>query len=235
MLDAALDDIKAGDLVVVAPEYDQFFGQAAYGGEELLRTILDVSPSSIRLLRASEFANIYKLLPKYSFSKFEPAEYFNTNESTIYTVDAFNQFGDAYAHWRLGKQKFNPFNPSASSYNQNVIDELCKFKNKLEKKKAKLYITFPAFQDISFENYKDQISQIYLELKKRNLPLLGSPVRYKIADSLMFNTPYHLTKAGVDYRTRLLIEDLKRVREVESLPSNNIASVNGSLHFKNNR
>lgn len=28
-------------------------------------------------------------------------------------------------------------------------------------------------------------------------------------DSLMFDSPYHLLKKGVDYKTQLLIEDLK--------------------------
>jgi hypothetical protein len=31
-------------------------------------------------------------------------------------------------------------------------------------------------------------------------------------DSMMFNTPYHLLKTGVDYRTQLLIEDIIKVQ-----------------------
>lgn len=29
--------------------------------------------------------------------------------------------------------------------------------------------------------------------------------------SFMFNTPYHFTKQGVDYRTQLLIDDLIKI------------------------
>ena len=36
--------------------------------------------------------------------------------------------------------------------------------------------------------------------------------RYKLPDPLFFNTPYHLVKEGVDERTKLVIEDLTRLR-----------------------
>ena len=40
--------------------------------------------------------------------------------------------------------------------------------------------------------------------------LLGYPERYRMNDSLMFDTTYHLSKKGVDLRTQLLIEDIKK-------------------------
>ena len=33
-----------------------------------------------------------------------------------------------------------------------------------------------------------------------------------IPDKMMFNTPYHLNKNGVDYRTSLLIEDFQKYK-----------------------
>ena len=40
--------------------------------------------------------------------------------------------------------------------------------------------------------------------------MLGYPERYKIPNNMMYNTPYHLTKEGVDLRTQRLIEDLSQ-------------------------
>jgi hypothetical protein len=70
-------------------------------------------------------------------------------------------------------------------------------------------LTFPALQQTSFELEKEKIKAIEKELRKRDLLLIGTPERYVIPDTLIFDTPYHLTKTGVDLRTRLLIEDLK--------------------------
>ena len=49
MMDNTLPYIKSGDIVVVSPEYQEFYGTVAYGKEELLRTIIDISPSVERL------------------------------------------------------------------------------------------------------------------------------------------------------------------------------------------
>ena len=50
-------------------------------------------------------------------------------------------------------------------------------------------------------------------LKKWRFNLLSNPERYIIPDSLIFNSEYHLTKKGVDMRTFLLIEDLKKAKQ----------------------
>jgi hypothetical protein len=39
--------------------------------------------------------------------------------------------------------------------------------------------------------------------------VMGSPERYVMPETLMFDTPYHLIKKGVDLRTELMIEDIK--------------------------
>ena len=113
---------------------------------------------------------------------------------------------------------FEPFGPSPEPFNHSVIDELYKFEEKLIEKGTVMFVTFPGFQETSFDNCKEQIMIIEEELKKKGFLLLGTAERYKIPDSLMFNTPYHLSKEGVDYRTQLLIDDLK-----EALNQNNNA------------
>lgn len=210
MMDNTLPYIQSGDIVVVAPEYTQFYGVDAYGGEELLRTIMEISPSDLIKLRKEQWANIIRYIPKYSISKFKPTEYFNVKESDIYGVNSFNEYGDVYTHWKLQKQKFSPWGYISGQFNYSVINQLYKFKKKLKEKGAVLFVTFPGFQSASFEKNRTQIMRIEVELKKRDFSLLGTPERYIIPDSLMFDTPYHLSKKGVDYRTQLLIDDLKK-------------------------
>jgi hypothetical protein len=221
MLDNSLNYIKAGDKIIVAFEYYLYYDHYAYGNEELLRMILDVSPDGIMELRKEQWANIYSFLPKYSFSKFKPTEYFNfikpkqflTFTNRIYSVTSFNEYGDAVGHWELEKENFEPFGLIGESFNHAVITELLNYNKKLEQRGAVLYITFPGYQATSYENSKAEIIEVEAELKKNNFVLLGNPERYKIPDSLMFNTPYHLVKEAIDLRTMLLIEDLKTVSQ----------------------
>ena len=56
-----------------------------------------------------------------------------------------------------------------------------------------------------------KIELVESKLKENGFIIISKPERYKIADSMMYNSPYHLIKKGVDYRTLLLIEDLKKI------------------------
>jgi hypothetical protein len=209
MLDNTLPYIQSGDIIVVAPEYNFFYGKLAYGEEELLRTILDVSPSELWGLRIKQYANIIEYIPKYFNSKIKTSEYFDIEESVLYGIKSFNEYGDVYTHWELEKQEFPPVESIPGRFNYSVINALYDFKKSCIEKRAILFITFPGFQSASFENSKEKIMKVDAELKKKDINLLGTPERYSMPDSLMFNSPYHLSKKGVDYRTQLLIEDLK--------------------------
>ena len=218
LLDNSIDYIKSGDAVIICPEYDQFFDKYAYGERDLLHTVLDVSPESIYTLRSEQWNNIFFNLPDYSISKFDITEYIFAKEDKIYGKNSFNKFGDAYTHWNMEKQKFYPLRPIAENnkFNYDVIEELYKYQKKVLEKKAVLYLTFPCFQDSSFKNNIAQIQKIESELKKKGFLLLGTPMRYNFPDTLFFNTPYHLLKKGVDYRTHLLIEDIKNSNVIKN-------------------
>lgn len=210
MLNSVLEGIKQGDILVVSAEYDQFYDKFAYGDEELVRLVLDLQPASIFSFSKEQIESIYAFIPKYAFSKFNIVEYVYTKEDPVYGVHSFNQYGDASAHWGLKAQKFAPYREIDDHLNEHIIKVIKKFQAKTEAKGAKLLFTFPAYQAKSFANSEKEIFQVEKVLKQNGLTLISTPNEYKFADSLFFNTPYHLIKKGVDKRTELLITDLKR-------------------------
>jgi len=218
MLDATERYVRAGDIVVVVPEYAHFDGSIAYGNESLLITVMDVSRSDLSLLRRQHWVNLIRHIPRFALSKLKPTQYFRIKLEGVYGVDSFNEYGDTNYHWGLPKRKFAPFGRGRQPFNYSVVDELCDFEKRINEKGAVLFVTFPGFQDISYENQKERIMKVEEELKKSGFHLLGTPERYKMPNSFMFDTPYHLTKQGVDYRTQLLIEDLKNaLRDLKPL------------------
>lgn len=208
MMDNTIQFIKEGDIVVLAPEYDHFYGSFVYGSEELLRTVVDVT---FLPLKSPQVKNIYKFIPKLALSKLNPIEYFGFNESDIYSVNSFNEYGDVYTHWGM-KQRVFPPDEILTNYNPHTIDLINDFRIKLDKKRAILYVTYPGYQASSFDKKIKQIKKIEKELLNSKFELLGTPERYRMSETLMFNTPYHLSKEGINYRTQLLIEDIRNIK-----------------------
>lgn len=212
MLNKTFDLIRTGDIVVICPEYDQYYGSFAYGAEELLRMVLDVSSDNLKNIGIKQAINISPYIFKYAFSKYNPFEYTKSNKKNkidVYTRSAFNKYGDVDIHWNLPQEKFTPFGEVSGNLNEHIIAELKIFATKLKEKGCTVYLTFPAYQDISFDKSSTKIATVYQTLNKSGIQLLGNPKLYRFPDKFMYNTPYHLTKAGVAIRTELLINDLK--------------------------
>lgn len=213
MMEHVLPFIKQNDVVIISSEYHQFYGDLAFGSEELLRTLVEISPKEIKKMEKQQLINIIGELPKYSFSKYKPAEYFTKPDLTgIYSVNSFNKYGDAYFHWNQSPQKGEPDQPISLPFNKDILIKMKKFEQDIKAKGALLYITFPCYGASSFANNEVQIAKVYSELKNSHFSILSTPQEYKMPDSLIFNTNYHLTKQGVDIRTNLLIQDLQQLK-----------------------
>ncbi|MGB5769619.1 MAG: hypothetical protein WBM32_07080, partial [Crocosphaera sp.] len=83
MMDDVLDHIRAGDIVVIAPEYEQFYGKTAYGRNELLRIVFDIDRESLDSLDFQQWLKILPYFPRFSLSKLKPIEYFFQKSSNI--------------------------------------------------------------------------------------------------------------------------------------------------------
>jgi hypothetical protein len=212
MLTNASQYIKENDIIVVSPEYEHFYGTFANGKIELLATVTDVSPESIHLLDLKQYVSLAPYIPKYIQSKLSGYLFPLPPDTTIgiYDRKAYNTFGDVTVHWKLPKMKVWPIEKIDGNLSTDILSELDNFRNIVTQKKAKLYFAFPCIQDLTFINCRDNIKEVENKLKESGYNILSTPERYAFPDSLMYNSPYHLTKSGVDIRTNLMIEDLKK-------------------------
>lgn len=209
MMRHVLDYTRPGDTVILAPEYDQFFGNFVHGDEPLYRTVLDVDMASVKHLTRSQKWNLLCYTPKYAFSKFKPNEYIGYADPGIYGAKSFNKYGDTYLHWTMEPISLSASKGFFATYNPSVVDSIAHFALQLKSRGAELMITFCAYDKGSWTNNRIEISMVDSALRTIGVPVLGNPERYVFADSMIFEAAYHLNRNGVELRTQRLIEDLK--------------------------
>ncbi|GHV65482.1 hypothetical protein FACS1894199_06280 [Bacteroidia bacterium] len=213
-MDNTIQYIQKGDIVVLASEYTAFYREYDEASDELLRIVVDVNRSNIKLLSTKQLLNCLPHIPKFSLSKFNPIKYVVLTDLSfgVYGVHSFNQYGDAYKHWGLNRNKIIPMaSLNNAKLNTEVIQGIKKFQSEVSAKGATLLVSFPVMQDISFKKSSEAIKKIEAQYIKNGFTILGTPERYMVPDSLLFDNTGHSTKEGADYRTQLLIEDLKSV------------------------
>lgn len=228
MLENTLQYIRPSDVVVLVPEYSLYYSDYRGTSEMLLRMVLDADPAKIKLLDYSQRLQLISFLPEYALSKLKPSEYFDLSESEIYGYHSFNRYGDTDAHWGRKRAFFYPFGKIENDFDPLIVLKIREFQAQILKRNAFLLLSFPGYQDISYDKSAEKISRVEAELRKNGLTVLGTPERYRMADSLLFDLPYHLTKTGVDYRTRLFIEDYRGL--LSTKPPGFTADQNHSKH-----
>jgi len=208
--------IQAGDVVVVIPEYEQFYTDNFYGEMELVAVLFDVDPAGRKTVDARQWRHLAKYIPTYAARKLKnyvPALFHKKTPPPvdIYHRESFNQFGDAYIHWALPNQDFQPArrNKGDEKVNPAVLRFLSDFRSEVESKGASLLLLPPVIESGSYINQENMVDSVAADLKKKGIPFAAEPAKYKFAADYFFNSYYHLNKRGVDVRTQLLISDLK--------------------------
>ena len=207
-MDNSLRYIEHGDIIILCPEYHNYFNRFAYGNSYLLRTIMDTDRSGMFRLRLNQYINTVPHLMYYLVTKFKPSEYTYVDTHSTYDMSAFNAYGDMCNHWgREGNYVTNE-NSLGGTLNYELTSIIDLYSDNIMELGGELLITYPAYQQSSFDSSLEYIEMIDNEFNMLEVRLLGTPERYRFPDSLMYNSSYHLTREGAFVRTKLLFEDL---------------------------
>lgn len=214
MINNTIPYIKKNDIVVLCLEYEQFYDRNMYGGYPNPIIEFSISKGNLNKLSYNQAINLIKETPAYCFSKFKIWNYFKNsykNNSMNYKRNSFNIYGDHITHWQL--KSLNPLATKSigKDFNLDILNKLIYFTNFLKSKNSKLFISFPPFQKSSFILNENKIKYINNQITKLDLSIISNYEDYIMPDSLMFDSPYHLIKNGVDMRTNSLISDLKKI------------------------
>jgi hypothetical protein len=206
--------IRPGDLIVLAPEYSNYYKRDSFlGNVELVSVLFDIYPEGRRVIDREQWKHLTSFIPQYTMSKLTPGW---KKDEVVYKKDSFNKYGDAYKHWTLPNQNVAAAKRSSGkeAVDKEVMTYLKAFASLMERMKTKVLILPPVFQQTSFDNQRSIINKIEASLKDSGLPFYVRPSRYMLSDNFFFNTNYHLNKKGIDIRTALVIEDIRNFNHI---------------------
>lgn len=214
MLDLVEPHVAPGDVVVLVPEYNLFFG--LFDGDERLLDVLELYPPGVGYLRSpTQFYMLARNLPRHL--KFKVNRYLATigrepDPDCIYCPQAFNSFGDIERHLdRAGKDVASmDFLRRPTPVDAGAIAEINAFARRIDEVGARVFMLFPCIPQIHYERSRARIERLYERLSSDLLvPLLAAPLEYVYPIEYFYDWVYHLNRRGREVRTEQVIADVQ--------------------------
>jgi len=213
MLNEIRPYLKSGDVVIIMPEYAQFFGDLFNGGRILTR-LVTLNPHALRYVRTwGQYLALFKGAGLEARSKIVYLLGQSSAEET-YNRTAFNALGDLRSEV-VGNQSLVKLQVEnyeirpLREINSECIRELNEFFIQTQLIGAQVYLAYSA---IPLEKYLSNFDRIWAlnEHLKQNLkiPLLFTPDKVLVPASEFFDTYYHLNNIGRQRYSEILIKYL---------------------------
>ena len=202
IIDDLTSRIRKGDIIVVAPEYNHFDGNA-YGESLTLPVLLKAANwENLHLLNLQQWRTVITGIPELRHYAETP----KIGHKSIY----FNELGDEVNHLTQPDTEIPnvsyPQPPIDEEFCQYFVDKLCDFE---DNKGCIVILTPPACRESFYNGYKGNTDKISDKLSSLGRPFNVAPYEHVQHDSCAFDTDYHMNKYGVDIFTGKLIAELK--------------------------
>lgn len=220
MLQEVLSGARKGDLVVLVPEYEHFFGDVANGDVTGLQLLQD-NPSALRFFESfGQALNLARNIGSYNLEKMRnllalgrlvstirhrgaTKQVENSFATGVYARSSFNERGDMVRHLDQPPPStwLEPVLRINDPVNTAVFDEVEKTSKRLNSKGASLCVVFPAVPKRWWAMNGDRADSVASRLKDL---AANTPESSVYGDSSFFDTYYHLNRRGREIRTEQL-------------------------------
>jgi len=209
--------IKQGDIVIFSPVYQYFTSSdISYGEKVLVALCFDVDKQNLKYIDFGQAIHLISNTISYGISKLFPKNLDvmqgnGIGYEKVYKRNSFNEFGDENMHWDWQNMPIDTpkdTNQVNAEIYKRAIDFVVDFKNFVEKRGATFYIIPPPFRYSNSLINRNLISNLKTQFLQKNIYFTIPPQECNMADSLFFNTPYHLNKQGVDIYTEMIIQKI---------------------------
>jgi hypothetical protein len=218
--------IRAGDVVLVVPEYDQFYGDFANGDNTLNTALLYAPADRIRdFMRSYSVADVVlrpraenvrrSFLRAVASAVGKENQFFPPDTNPVYNRHSFNEYGDVVAHLR--RKGMNPDLifvkplPPMKDFNKGTIVDLNGIADEARAQKAHAYFLFPSYIESSYSINVAAIDSLNRRLASdMRIPIAGTPADFVYPGKYFFDTRFHLNAEGRPIRTAKMIEILRK-------------------------
>jgi hypothetical protein len=211
MLSQAERHARAGDVVVLAPEYGHFADRSiTHPAIDLLRirpaSAADFSWTDWKALGDSGLSYL-----KYALTR--TRKQFRRGNPSVYCRSAFNAHGDVIAHDELESIWKPALKPERWRFDrdhfQKATAKVVHFVSELEARGVTVYLELPPLAESSYVVNRDTVETIRTALSREpSIRVLHGEQAIAQPDSDFFDTNYHLTGIAKRQRTADLAEAL---------------------------
>lgn len=204
-MQTAIDYAHLGDIVVIIPEYSQFKSVQNYRGtaDVLASAVIYSGADAWKRLDPMQLALVTGGLPKHYLGVIKARQ----KSVWDYNGRNFNRWGDEAAHWTVktpGNKEL--MLPQSAAISSKVVGDFAAKVQTLQQRRIKVIILWPTTIQTNYENFKPFICALEEEFHKHGLKFSNSPATFVHADSLAFDTPYHMSYPAVETNTDSLIQ-----------------------------
>lgn len=205
------DYIHKNDIVVVIPEYSNYYFKNKYLGEVAnLRILSSTYPAGYKTFSLRQQLYLLQYVPS-AFIDARNSQNVLLDTDSPYSKESLNVFGDieCYEKRQFMREKDWTAEQWEHPYLQKeVITVLLKCFQHCEEQEATMLLFPPALKAMDFDANQDFIHTIWKSLEEAQLPIVSYPERYRMEDTLCYDVPGHLCYEGVMIRTKRLIADM---------------------------
>lgn len=198
--------LRRGDVAVIQPEYDHFYGTVAYGNPETAGFLPYLKDFDPRRLNREQLEIVVKGFFKTTLQSFVKSIYYELNGRLRgkktgvfeYKLSGFNSLGDEQSHWTLppGETSNEPVGFMGTynyDYERHLTDQL----KRIKQGGVEIIMMPPVTSQRNVELNRDSIAKIYDRMAHEGFAFVVQPDTLSYADSLLYNTAYHLKREGV--------------------------------------
>jgi hypothetical protein len=214
MLEQIRPALKSGDIVLVFPEYEQFFDDIFNGvpeffgitGKYCLECMSALSTPTQYFSFASGLLQTTEKDMTDRILGYPPA-------NPVYLRNGFDKHGDFIGHLGKPGKTFLPIGGlEMKNFNQDIIPYLNDLEKDLNSSKVQIYLIYPGITELTYNENKGLLRVLSDKLdNKLSIPILGEPQDSVYPMNFFFDTNYHMTGSGREKHTLDIIDMLKTI------------------------
>lgn len=209
MMDLALNTLKSGDVVLLAPELYSQAVSLYFSGEEMWYSA-DCDHALFNDLPEADRQEMIGSIARFNSQKFSYLSKGTTADSgTVYARSSFDDNGDLTQVDRpcnkmtAGVDKNNPISLDFSLVGSDFLSYVNDYAASLEKKGVSTFYSFaPMNLKAVTDSSEATVSAFYHQLQSSlNFPVISSPSHYLMNAGYFYDSNWHLNSVGMTYRT----------------------------------